>query len=87
MTPNKANQPRKKLILKLGLVVTKAIPRKGVGKMQVHTSNPNAPGQKTLVITSPTPKLQNLIPSQDHPIPNPHLKMMIQKTSFATTPT
>ena len=85
-TPNKANQLRQKLVRSVGLVARKTIPRKGVGKVQVHTSNPNAPDQKTPVITNRTPKLQNLIPSQHHTIPNPHLKTKIRKTCFATTP-
>ena len=85
-TSNKAIQLRKKLIQNVGLVARKTILRKCVCMVQVHTSNPNAPDQMTPVITNRTPKLQNLIPSQHHPIPNPHLKMMIQKTSFATTP-
>ena len=81
--PNKANRLRRKLTLSVGLVARRTIRKNDVGKAQGHTLNPSAPDLRIQMITNRIPKLRL---SQHRPILNPHLPMMSQKTSFATTP-
>ena len=84
--PNKVNRLRSKPILSAAHVARKTILRNGVGKAQVHTSNPSATDPRIPMITNLNQKPKNLSTNQNRSIPNLHIKMMIQKTSFATTP-
>ena len=84
--PYTANRLRRKLILSVGLVAKKTIRKNDAGEAQVHTLNPSAPDLRIQMTTSRIPKLKNLRISQHRPILSPHLPMMSQKTSFATTP-
>ena len=84
--PNKANRPRKMFTLSVVLVARQTIPKRDVGKGQARISSPSAPDQRTRRTTFLTPKPQNPITNQHHPVPNLHQARMIQKTSFATTP-
>ena len=84
--PNKANQLRENINLSVELVARRTIRKNDVGKVQVHTLNPSAPDLRIQVIINQTPKHKNLSINQHRPTLNPHLRMMSQKTSFATTP-
>ena len=66
--PNKANQLRRKLILGVEPVARRTIRKKGVGKAQVRTLNPNAQGLRTRTTISPIQKHKNHSTSQHRPI-------------------
>ena len=84
--PNKANKLRKRRIRSVALVVKRTTWKKDAGKVLVRISNPNAPDQMTLMTVNPIQRRRNHKTNQHHPTHRPHLPMMSQKTSFATTP-
>ena len=84
--PNKSNRLRRKFILSVGLVARITTLRKDVGKAQERTSNPNAPDLFIQMITIQILKCKNFNTHQPCPILNLQSRMMIRKTSYATSP-
>ena len=77
---------QKRFTVNVVLVARETIPKRDVGKGLARISSPSAPDQRTRRTTMLTPKPQNPITNQHHPVPNLHQARTIQKTSVATTP-
>ena len=85
--PKWQTNSKEKLTVSVGHVERQITLKNDDGRVQVRISRPNVPGLKTLWIATQTPKQRKLPITPHRPTSSPQQRMMIQKTSFATTRT